>query len=95
MYEKHAEEERKLRVKTVEALRRYEEQFFGKVTDFTTGRIIVKEEMPRSSRWSKPRVKMIYIQDPTESLEIEGNDYVLRDMIRRAEGITRSYQNVC
>ena len=54
VYKRYATEERNLQIQAVEALRRHEEQLFGRVKD-----IDLPHEEPRQGRWSRPSVKML------------------------------------
>jgi hypothetical protein len=55
-YEEDANEERKLRIKAVEELRKHEKKMFGSVKTFDKD---IFRDDTRQSRWSKPKIKMI------------------------------------
>ena len=56
IYEKYAAEERNLRIQAVKALRRHEEQLLGSVKE-----IVLPKQEPRTGRWSRPSIKMMWI----------------------------------
>ena len=55
-YEEYATEERKLRIKAVEELRKHEVKSLGSVKDFDKS---IFGEDSRQSRWSRPKIKMV------------------------------------
>lgn len=61
VYEKYSDEERNLRIKAVEAMRKPEAQLSGKVQDICLPPEEPQGEAAKSSRWSRPRVKMMRV----------------------------------
>ena len=95
VYEKYSEEERNLRIKAVEALRKHEEQPLGKVQEICLPPEEPHEESAKSSRWSKPRVKTMRVPAQGNQRvedDIEADDRRLADMERRGIELDREHK---
>ena len=77
-YEENANEERKLRIKAVEELRKHETKMLGSVKDFDKN---IFREDSRQSRWSRPKIKMIRQGTPAD----EETDAKISDLTRKGE----------
>jgi hypothetical protein len=78
-YEEYANEDRKLRIKAVEELRKHEIKLFGRVKDFDKN---IFREASRQSRWSRPQIKMI--RQGRTTIE-EERDAKVSDFTRKGE----------
>jgi hypothetical protein len=87
-YERYAVEERKLRTKAVEELRKHETRMFGSVKDFDKN---IFREDSRPSRWQRPKIKMIRQGNKVEEPEKDKNLLVLT---RKAESISQEYEEM-
>ena len=86
-YEKYATEEQTLKIKAVEALRRHEQQLFGKVKD-----IEASSEEAKQNRWSRPKVKMMRLSADQLAGSIEEDDRRLAMMEQEGAEIDKAHQ---
>ena len=87
-YEEYATEERKLRIKAVEELRKHEKKLFGSVKDFDKD---IFRDDTRQSRWSRPNIKMIRQGRPVAE---EERDAKVSDLTQRGIKISQDFEEM-